>query len=357
MIIKELTLNKYRNYFYQNIKFAPGINIFLGDNAQGKTNLLESVYFGANAKSFKKVKDTNLIMFNETNMQLDLTIQKDSSFKKINIKVDRHGKSIVVNGIKYPNNKDISALFNIVLFTPEEMKIAKEGPSLRRDFIDDIIISVDDNYKRIKRRYQRLVFERNKLLKKPKTKFFDDEIYAFDVQIADYGARIIQYRKRYIEILSDYANTYLRNLTNHKENFRIEYRPDIDVATEKEYMNYLLDNRRKDLEQYSTTSGVHRDDINFLINDMNIRDFASQGQQRSAILVLKLSQIKLIKVKLQQKAIVLLDDVFSELDEKRSGFLLNNLEGYQTIITSTDFTNIEKINPNSIRKIKNGKIF
>src|SRR5699024_8717124 len=129
-------------YFYENLKFDPKINIFLGDNAQGKTNLLEAVFFCANATSFKKIKDSDLIMFKENEMNLKALIQKNNSFKKIDINVTKEKKTIIVNDIKYKKNRDLKALFNIVTFTPEDLRIAKEGPSLRREFFDDIIVSV-----------------------------------------------------------------------------------------------------------------------------------------------------------------------------------------------------------------------
>ena len=163
MWIDKINLKSFRNYSNSELSFSDGINIFIGDNAQGKTNLLESLYYLANATSFKKNRDKDIISFNKSSMKLSGLIRKGMYFKDVVIEVDAYGKKISVNGVKYERNKDLKALFSVVLFTPEDLLIIKEGPNLRRDLIDDIIVSIDFSYKKTKKEYDKLVFERNKL--------------------------------------------------------------------------------------------------------------------------------------------------------------------------------------------------
>ncbi|MCI5839291.1 MAG: DNA replication/repair protein RecF [Peptoniphilaceae bacterium] len=356
MWIKNINLIKFRNYFYESINFDKDINIFIGDNAQGKTNLIESIYFLANAKSFKKIKDVDLITFGENEMRLKGLIQKKNRFKDVEIKLVNNKKEICVNKIKYTKNRDLQNIFNIVTFTPEDLKIAKEGPSLRRDLFDDIIIQINPIYKKLKSSYLRILDNRNKLLKKRRDKYFNEELLANDEQISKVGFEIEKYRKKYVKIVEKYASNIQKELTNNNEILEIKYIPDLNVDSFEEYKKMLFSNRKVDFEKLTTSSGVHRDDIKIYINGKDIRNFASQGQQRSVVLVIKLASVKMLFELKNEKAIVLLDDVFSELDEKRSKFLLKNLKGFQTIITSTDFTNIEKMKNTKVRRIVKGHL-
>lgn len=356
MWIQNLKLNKFRNYLFQNIEFNKNINIFLGDNAQGKTNLLESIYYLANAKSFKSFRDKDLIMFNEKEMALEGTIRKGESFKNVQISVKENKKDIFVNEIKYDKNKDLKSLFKLVLFTPEDLNIIKDGPNFRRDLIDDIIISVNFSYKSLKKDFEKILSQRNKLLKNQRSKHFKTELMAFDQQIIRLNYKIYRFREKYISLINTYANKNHLNLTENKENLTIIYKPNIRANSVEEYGEKFSENILDDLKYFRTTSGSQRDEIDIIINGKDTKKFGSQGQQRSAILNIKLANVNLIENTSQDKAIILFDDVFSELDEKRSNFLLENLGKFQTIITATNTKSLDGVSRSKIRKIKDGHI-
>lgn len=356
MWIQNLKLNKFRNYLFQNIEFNKNINIFLGDNAQGKTNLLESIYYLANAKSFKSFRDKDLIMFNEKEMGLEGTIRKGESFKNVQISVKENKKDIFVNEIKYDKNKDLKSLFKLVLFTPEDLNIIKDGPNFRRDLIDDIIISVNFSYKSLKKDFEKILSQRNKLLKNQRSKYFKTELMAFDEQIIRLNYKIYRFREKYISLINTYANKNHLNLTENKENLTIIYKPNIKANSVEEYGEKFSKNILDDLKYFRTTSGSQRDEIDIIINGKDTKKFGSQGQQRSAILNIKLANVNLIENTSQDKAIILFDDVFSELDEKRSNFLLENLGKFQTIITATNTKSLDGVSRSKIRKIKDGHI-
>ena len=356
MWISEIEIKNFRNYQNQFVNFNEGINIFLGDNAQGKTNLLESLYYLANATSFKKIRDKDIISFGKEEMELKGLIRKDRYFKKVLIEVEAGEKKICVNEVKYERNKDLKALFSLVLFTPEDLLIIKEGPGLRRDLIDDIIISIDFAYKSTKKEYDKLIYQRNKLLKNQKSPYFNQQLDAYDKELTKYGFRIYKRRAKFIKIIDQFANQYHSKLSAGKENLRLAYNPDIPAQSYEDYYNKFISARSDDLRYMTTQRGIHKDEIDISINDRLIKSFGSQGQQRSAILNIKLAQVRLIMEVTGEKSVILFDDVFSELDDKRSHFLLENLEGFQTIITATNTKSLDMVDKSNIRKIESGKI-
>ena len=356
MWIKNISLKSFRNYEDENVDFTPGINIFIGNNAQGKTNLLESLYYLANATSFKKIRDKDIICFGKESMSLKGLIRKDEYFKHVLIEVSQNEKNITVNDIKYERNKDLKAMFSLVLFTPEDLLIIKEGPNLRRDLIDEIIISIDFAYKRMKKEYDKLIFERNKLLKKQNSPYFYEQLDAFDKNITRLGFKIYKRRKKFIEIIDGFARDYHNILSEGREDLKLSYQADIEANSLEDYYKIFVADRKKDLRYQTTQRGIHKDDIDISVNDKLLKSFGSQGQQRSAILDIKLAQVRLIKEVTGDKSVILFDDVFSELDEKRSKFLLENLSGYQTIITATNTKSLDMVDKSHIRYIANGKI-
>ena len=357
MWIQNINLDSFRNYDKTSVVFTKDINIFIGDNAQGKTNLLESLYYLANATSFKKIRDKDIISFNKEAMSLEGIIRKDKYFKQVYINVDQNNKNIYVNEVKYERNKDLKALFSLVLFTPEDLLIIKEGPNLRRDLIDDIIISVDFSYKQIKKQYDKLIFQRNKLLKNQQSPYFKEQVSAFDKNLCRYGYRIYKKRDKVTRLIGNFAKDYHFLLSDGKEELKISYKPDIRAESQKDYYDIFIKSFDLDKKYQTTQAGIHKDEIEITINDKLIKNFGSQGQQRSAILNIKLAQVKLIREVTGEKSVILFDDVFSELDEKRSHFLLENLEGYQTIITATNTKSLDMVDKSSLRYIKNGKIY
>lgn len=295
-------------------------------------------------------------MFNEKEMSLDGLIRKNQSFKNVHISVNENKKDIFVNEIKYDKNKDLKSLFKLVLFTPEDLNIIKDGPNFRRDLIDDIIISVNFSYKAVKKDFDKILSQRNKLLKNQRSKYFKTELMAFDQQIIRLNYKIYRFREKYISLINTYANKNHLNLTENKENLTIIYKPNIKANSMEEYGEKFMENISDDLKYFRTTSGSQRDEIDIIINGKDTKKFGSQGQQRSAILNIKLANVNLIENTSQDKAIILFDDVFSELDEKRSNFLLENLGEFQTIITATNTKSLDGVNRSKIRKIKDGRI-
>ena len=295
-------------------------------------------------------------MFNEKEMSLDGIIRKNQSFKNVRISVNENKKDIFVNEIKYDKNKDLKSLFKLVLFTPEDLNIIKDGPNFRRDLIDDIIISVNFSYKAVKKDFDKILSQRNKLLKNQRSKYFKTELMAFDQQIIRLNYKIYRFREKYISLINTYANKNHLNLTENKENLTIIYKPNIRANSMEEYGEKFSKNISDDLKYYRTTSGSQRDEIDIIINGKDTKKFGSQGQQRSAILNIKLANVNLIENTSQDKAIILFDDVFSELDEKRSNFLLENLGEFQTIITATNTKSLDGVSRSKIRKIKDGRI-
>lgn len=357
MWISHLSLEAFRNYQNISVDFDPGINIFIGDNAQGKTNLLESIYYLANATSFKKIRDRDIISFDKEAMKLDGMIRKGEYFKHVTIDTSSADKTIIVNEVKYERNKDLKSLFSLVLFTPEDLLIIKEGPGLRRDLIDEIITSIDFSYKATKKEYDKLIFERNKLLKSQKSAYFKDQLDAFDKSLVKDGFKIYKTRAKFIKFIDKFARDYHLRTSSGNETLSLSYKPDIPAKSIEGYYKEFLADRDNDLRYMTTQRGIHKDDIDIKINDKLLKSFGSQGQQRSAILNIKLAQVRLIREVTGDKSVILFDDVFSELDEKRSHFLLENLEGYQTIITATNTKSLDMVDRSNIRYINNGKIF
>ncbi|MDU2558985.1 MAG: DNA replication/repair protein RecF [Anaerococcus prevotii] len=356
MRIKDLRLNNFRNYFYENVEFNKDSNIFIGDNAQGKTNLLESVYYLANASSFKKIRDKDIIRFSQSQMKLAGTIRKGRSFKEVFIEVKDNDKSIFVNGVKYDRRKDLRSLFKIVLFTPEDLGIIKDGPNRRRDLIDEIIEEIDLSYKANKRDYDKILYQRNKLLKKQNAPYFKEQLEAFDKSLTKLSYKIYKTRSKFIKIIDKFASEFQSSLTANKEELKLSYKADIEASTLTEYEEIFRSARDLDFKYLTSQRGIHRDEIEISINGKNTKSFASQGQQRSAILNIRLAEVRLIKEVTGDEAVILFDDVFSELDEKRSMFLLENLKGFQTIITATNTKSLEYVDREKISYILDGKI-
>ena len=356
MWIQDIKLYNFRNYYYQTVSFNDSINIFIGDNAQGKTNLLESCYYLANATSFKKLRDRDLIKFGQESMEVAGTIRKGRQFKKVEIRLEGTDKNIFVNEVEYKRNKDLKSLFKLVLFTPEDLSIIKEGPNLRRDLLDEIITSIDFSYARVKKDYDKILFARNKLLKNRSSSYFNEQLDAFDRSLVKEGYRIYKSRLKFVKFVEKYAQDFQTALTKGREKLEIDYLPDISAANIEEYYKNFRAKRNEDLKYLSTQAGIHRDDIIIKINGKNTRLFASQGQQRSAIINIKLAEVKLLREISGDRAVILLDDVFSELDETRSKFLLENLSDYQTIITATNTKSLENVSADKISYISDGRI-
>jgi len=364
MIIKSLELSDYRNYESLYMNLDKGTNILFGDNAQGKTNILEAIYMSATTKSHKLSKDKEIIRFGKQEAHIRSIIEKDD----IETRIDMHlrsskSKGIAIDGVKIKKAAELMGLTKIVLFSPEDLSIIKNGPSERRRFIDIELCQLDNFYLYNLNNYNKIVNQRNNLLKNlfvnPELK---DTLSIWDKQLISYGSKIIERRKQFVEQLNEIIESIHKSLSGDKEELRLVYEPNSDI---EKYEEELMKSHDKDIKLKMTTVGPHRDDISFnvLSKDNNgieidIRKYGSQGQQRTAALSLKLSEIELVKKITKDTPILLLDDVLSELDSNRQNFLLNSIGDIQTIITCTgldEFVN-NRFEINKVFKVTNGSV-
>lgn len=356
MIIQSLKLKNFRNYDLLNIEFDKETNIFYGDNAQGKTNILESVYLSGTTKSHRNTKDRDLIKFGEEEAHIELIVEK----KEIPFQIDIHlkktsPKGIAINKIPIKRASELFGIINIVFFSPEDLNIIKEGPSERRRFMDLELAQLDKIYLDNLSNYNRIVNQRNHLLKEISYKEnLKETLDIWDDQLIFYGEKIIERRKKFIVQINELISIIHRKLTGNRENLLLTYESGIKHLT---LAQALKKNRERDLRLKSTSCGPHRDDICFLSDGLDIRKFGSQGQQRTAALSLKLSEIDLVKKIIKDTPILLLDDVLSELDKHRQNYLLDSINEIQTLITCTgldEFVN-HRFSINKVFYVKQGK--
>lgn len=361
MRVKSIRLINFRNY--ENIKtmLNPKLNIFLGNNAQGKTNLLESIYLAALGKSYKTNRDRELINHRKTQAYIGIEIISLRGEIFIEIKLDLNNKKRVkINRIEINKINEILGNLNVVIFSPEDLKLVKEGPSERREFLDNEISQIKPNYRYNIQKYNNILYQRNKLLKN-RSKTVLDTLDIWDEQLADIGSIIMKYRKDFIEKLKNISSKIHLDITSNEEKLEISYFSSIKYSKNlKElYLTVLKEQRNLDIDKGTTSVGIHKDDFNIYINGVSCRNYGSQGQQRTAALSLKLAEVELIKGEKKEYPIILLDDVLSELDIKRRKKLVSRFKDIQTIITSTDDIELKnyKSFEKSTFKINNGKIY
>ena len=357
MIIKSLELADFRNYDSLHIDFSKGTNILYGDNAQGKTNILEAIYLSATTKSHKGSKDKDIVNFDKEEAHIRTYLEKDS----MEIRVDMHlrknkTKGIAIDGQKIKKAAELLGLLNVVSFSPEDLSIIKNGPAERRRFVDMELCQLDQFYLYNLNHYNKIVNQRNKLLK---DMYFNpslrETLNIWDSQLVSFGSKIIERRKLFVEQLNDIIYDIHNKLSGGKEELKVKYEPDVEIA---DYEQNLLMCQDKDVKLKQTTVGPHRDDFCFMVKDVDIRKFGSQGQQRTAALSLKLSEIELVKKIANENPVLLLDDVLSELDSHRQNYLLSTIGDIQTIITCTgldEFVN-NRFEIDKVFQIENGKI-
>lgn len=357
MIIKSIELSNFRNYESLNIHFDSGTNILYGDNAQGKTNILEAAYLSGTTKSHKSSKDKEMIRFNCEEAHIRTIVEKNDKEYQIDMHLRSRGsKGVAVNKIPIKKASELFGILNIVFFSPEDLNIIKEGPAERRRFLDSELCQLDKVYLSDLAKYNKILNQRNKLLKD--ISFRPDLIETlpvWDAQLVETGKRIIQRRKIFIEELNEIIGGIHSNISGGKEHLVLKYEPNIDDIF---FGDELLKAKQKDLKLCQTTVGPHRDDMLFSVNDIDIRKYGSQGQQRTSALSLKLSEIEIVKKSIHNTPVLLLDDVLSELDSNRQNFLLNSISDIQTIITCTGLEEFVKnrFQINKVFKVVNGKV-
>lgn len=334
MIIESLELLNYRNYESLNLTFSRGINIFYGDNAQGKTNILEALYVSATTKSHRASTDKELIQFQKQEAHIRVHLRK----KDVPHKIDMHlkktkTKGAAIDGIPIHKSSELFGMLTIIFFSPEDLGIIKNGPGERRRFLDLELCQIDRIYFYNLARYNKVLKQRNNLLKQIGFQpDLEETLEIWDDQLIKYGVEIIKGRKEFISMLNEIVREIHSKLTGGKEILSLDYE---ESVTAEQFANQLVMKRAIDKKQCSTTIGPHRDDIRFQVNDIDIRKYGSQGQQRTAALSLKLAEIELVKRMIGDSPILLLDDVLSELDTNRKNFLLGSIKDVQTMITCT----------------------
>jgi len=359
MYIKEIELKNFRNYDELHLEFNKNINFIIGNNAQGKTNLLEGIFMSSIGKSFRTSKDTEMIMFDKDFCKINIKAEKELFPVEVEILLKKdQGKFIKVDGVNISKTSDLLENIYIVIFSPEDLKIVKDEPEKRRKFIDRELCLLKPSYYNNLSNYKKVLQQRNTYLKE---KNVDSSVLdIWDMQLSHYGAKLIEERKIFIEKINIISNKIHSNITNGKEFLKIEYDPNIkyEENLETKLYNSLKKSFENDLRLRTTTIGPHRDDIQFFIDDINVRNYGSQGQQRTAALSLKLAELELIKEESGESAILLLDDVMSELDATRQEFLIKSLSDIQLFITTTDITDSlkEVISIGKIYTIEKGKI-
>lgn len=371
MIIKSIELENFRNYSALELSFDKGTNILYGDNAQGKTNILEAIYVSATTKSHKGSKDRDIVRFEEEEAHIRTYIDVDMLERRVDMHLRKSkSKGIAIDGQKIKKASDLLGLLNVVFFSPEDLSIIKSGPSERRRFVDMELCQLDQFYLYNLNHYNKIVNQRNKLLKdlymNPSLK---ETLNIWDSQLVSFGSKIIERRILFVEQLNEIIGNIHKKLSGEKEELVIKYEPDIPL-NEKDIESHNLQsivdgfesklnaNKDRDIKLKMTSAGPHRDDFSFIVNGIDIRRFGSQGQQRTAALSLKLSEIEIVKKITNDTPVLLLDDVLSELDSSRQNYLLNSIGNIQTIITCTgldEFIN-NRFEINKVYKVTNGVV-
>ena len=334
MVIDSIRLHDFRNYEDISVSFDEGINILYGDNAQGKTNLLEAAYLSGTTKSHKGAKDKELIRFGCEEAHIKTRVKSFEKESEIDIHLKKNKtKGIALNRIPIKKASDVFGILYMVFFSPEDLNIIKNGPSERRRFMDAELCQIDSIYLHQLKKYNKALDQRNRLLKDIyKNPSLKDTLSAWDQTLMSYGIPVIERRAEFLEELNEIVKNIHHSLSGGKEEMEITYEPDTSASS---FEMSLLQAAERDLYLGTTTVGPQRDDIRITLNGIDIRRFGSQGQQRTGALSLKLSEIKLMEMKIHDKPVLLLDDVLSELDKTRQNDLLKQISGTQTIITCT----------------------
>lgn len=343
MYVQSVSVKNYRNLKEQKVALKNGLNVFCGLNAQGKTNFLECLVLSSLGKTPKSDKDKDIINWNEQSATIKTEVCTENTKSQIEIKLSKgEKKRIATNGMPIAKIGELLGWLNVIYFSPAEIDVIREGPDERRRFMDIDLCQTDKNYFYTLARYNKILNQRNNLIKKENNnKNLAEMLSVWDRQLAKEGAKLFLKRLDFIQKISPVANEIHKHLTSGKESLDIVYQSEMQGTTKQEAEDFLVkklaDTFEKQQKLGFTTSGVHRDDIKFAINGVDIRKFGSQGQQRTAALSLKLAEVKLLHDTVGEYPVLLLDDVFSEIDETRRKQLLKYTKNIQTIIATPEF--------------------
>jgi len=353
MNINKIKLKNFRNYTEQEIELDPHINVFYGDNAQGKTNILEAIFISGFGKSFRTSKEKEMIKLGEDFLETNIFYDKSDRSGKIKI-IIADKKQIEVNGVKIKKLSELIGNLNLVIFTPDDIQILKNGPAERRRFLDMMIGQLRPNYVHNLNLYLKTLEQRNNYLRQIREENKNENMLEiWDEKLSEYAVNIYNYRKEFIDKINNKIKNIHNEITENKEEIEIDYIA--ESKNKEEYLSLLKQRRKLDIIKGFTTKGIHRDDFVIYINNKRLDIYGSQGQHRTAILSLKLSELNIIEDEIGEKPILLLDDFMSELDEKRRNHFLEKIEKTQVIITCTDKIDIENKNI-LIYNVKEGKV-
>lgn len=355
MIVKSLELSNFRNYNSLSLQFSKETNIIYGDNAQGKTNILEGIYLCATTKSHKGSKEKEIIRLGEEESHIRLSIEKDGITHRLDMHLKKNKpKGVAIDGIPIRKTAELFGIVNVVFFSPEDLSMIKDGPSERRRFIDMQLCQLDRLYLHNLINYNKVLNQRNNLLKQIGfNKSLLDTIYVWNEQLVKYGIEIIKTRANFVKNINDIVQEIHENLSDGKENLKVIYEPNTMASELSSRIEHSIE---RDVALKVTNVGPQRDDLSFIVNEKDIRKFGSQGQQRTVALSLKLSEIELVKSITKDSPILLLDDVLSELDRNRQNKLLDSIQNIQVLLTCTGLEEfvIHRMNTEKIYKVANG---
>ena len=340
MLIKKLELNRFRNYESQILEFDDGINIIYGNNGEGKTNIVEAIYLMSLGRSFRTSRDKEMINLNAETIYIKSLVESSGREFKIEYRIDKTAKkAIKINSLPIEKLTELLGIVNVVIFSPEDLKLVKEGPKERRAFIDREISQIRPKYYQLLHSYHKNLIQRNNLLKD----FDIDKILldVYDSNLSEIGYKIIEYREEFLREIAEIASDNHYKISSGKENLEINYEKNISVKSKEDYYSIMKDIQNKDILKKTTSFGIHKDDIDIKINGIDLRSYGSQGQKRSAAISLKLSEIELIYRLKGEYPIVLLDDIFSELDPMRQNMLLDTFKKTQTFVTAAEDVNVD----------------
>ncbi len=362
MRIEELKLKNFRNYDFLDLSFDEATNIFYGDNAQGKTNILEAIYVSGTTKSHRGAKDREMIQFGQEEAHIETKVIRHEIPYQIDIHLKKNGtKGIAINKMPIRRASELFGIINLVFFSPEDLNIIKSGPGARRRFMDMELSQLDKVYYNDLTSYTRAMNQRNAILKECGYGSTAQEISALETldiweeQLIEYGEKIRKRRKQFIDEINEIVSNTHKKLTGERENIHLVYEPSCGELSLGEAVKKYRD---RDLRFKNTSVGPHRDDICFLVGEEDLRRYGSQGQQRTAALSLKLSEIELVKRKIHDTPVLLLDDVLSELDQHRQTYLLDDIHDIQTLLTCTgvdEFVN-HRFSINKVFHVQNGQV-
>lgn len=359
MIVKKVELHNFRNYENLELSFDSSRNVFIGENAQGKTNLIEGIYLCAFARSFRTQNSANMIMLDRPRASVTVDLVSEDMDKSISVILDRTGKKMIKKDGK-AIRKTAELLNNLVVmvFSPEDLRIIKDSPEKRRNFINKELSQIRPRYYECLRLYSEALRQKNSMLKDnlKNSKIDEDMLDIYDLQLAKYGTEIVKYRRNFIRMLSERAAEIQKSISGGREDLEIRY---LCSLSEENQYDALVAARDRDLYSGHSSLGPQRDDMEFLINGKDAKKYGSQGQHRTIALALKLAEIGIARDVIGENPVLLLDDVLSELDEERQTFLFQEIEDVQLFITTTDVNNriLKKMPKGNVYSVKSGTVF